>query len=352
LVANRIVEPAIHARALVKIAEALSSASHSHTAPYSLCIFDSHSLEERVMRLTDFHRIASIRRSAAILVLAAIFLGATAMASASFAVVAAGQAELSQGEAPPPNSTVQVVRGQDPLPIYLLRAVNTAEAFYRHQGKTGRYATLEELRQDSLFKERLEQMGVSPGPGSEFIPGFTLNLIVSPDGQYYMASLEQKDPCAISYYTSERGLIQIGFNYGCAGTVTASSQHEPPPPETTRNRLEGLAEAAKLMQHEPPPPGTMRIRVGEAVEAGKLIERQDPVYPPLAMMARISGVVKLSAVIAKDGTVQDLNALSGHPLLVKSAMEVVQHWRYQPTLLNGKPVEVMTTIAIPFKLEN
>ncbi len=103
----------------------------------------------------------------------------------------------------------------------------------------------------------------------------------------------------------------------------------------------------------PPPPKAAtpkRIRVGGQVEAAKIIYQPTPSYPPLAKMARIQGTVRLEAVISKDGTIQDLKVLSGHPLLVKSALEAVQKWRYQPTLLNGEPVEVVTEIDVNFTL--
>ena len=73
-------------------------------------------------------------------------------------------------------------------------------------------------------------------------------------------------------------------------------------------------------------------------------------YPPLAKMARIQGTVRLEAIISKDGTIQDLKVIQGHPLLVKAALEAVQRWRYQPTLLNGEPVEVVTEIDVNYTL--
>lgn len=103
----------------------------------------------------------------------------------------------------------------------------------------------------------------------------------------------------------------------------------------------------------PPPPRAAtpkRIRVGGQVEQAKLIFNPKPEYPPLAKMARIQGSVRLEAIISKDGTMQDLKVLSGHPLLVKSAVEAVSRWRYQPTLLNGEPVEVVTEIDVNFTL--
>jgi len=103
----------------------------------------------------------------------------------------------------------------------------------------------------------------------------------------------------------------------------------------------------------PPPPKAAtpkRIRVGGQVESAKLIFQPKPDYPQLAKMARIQGVVRLEAIISKDGTIQDLKVVSGHPLLVKAALEAVQRWRYQPTLLNGEPVEVVTEIDVNFTL--
>ena len=106
------------------------------------------------------------------------------------------------------------------------------------------------------------------------------------------------------------------------------------------------------MGGEPPPPKptSSRIRQGGSVQAALLINRVQPVYPPLARQTRISGTVRLHAIISKSGSVESLEVLSGHPLLVRAAMDAVQQWRYKPTLLNGEPVEVDTTIDVIFSL--
>lgn len=114
------------------------------------------------------------------------------------------------------------------------------------------------------------------------------------------------------------------------GALSAASAPPPPPP--------------------PKPQTPKRIRVGGQVESARLIFQPKPEYPPLAKMARIQGVVRLDAVISKDGTIQDLKVISGHPLLVKAALDAVQRWRYQPTLLNGDAVEVATEIDVNFTL--
>ena len=93
-----------------------------------------------------------------------------------------------------------------------------------------------------------------------------------------------------------------------------------------------------------------RIKVGGQVAAAKLVRQPKPVYPQLAKQARIQGVVKLHALISKDGTIEDLKAISGHPLLIPAALEAVRQWVYSPTLLNGEPVGVDTEIDVNFTL--
>ncbi len=95
---------------------------------------------------------------------------------------------------------------------------------------------------------------------------------------------------------------------------------------------------------------TEPIRIGGNVQASKLIQQPRPVYPPDAKSARIQGVVKLAAVIAKDGTIKSLEVISGNSLLVASALEAVKGWVYQTTLLNGEPVEVQTQIDVNYTL--
>jgi protein TonB len=83
---------------------------------------------------------------------------------------------------------------------------------------------------------------------------------------------------------------------------------------------------------------------------GNLIYKPQPPYPPMARAARIQGPVILRAIISKAGTIENLQTLSGHPLLVPAALEAVKHWRYRPYVLNGEPVEVETQITVNFIL--
>ena len=93
------------------------------------------------------------------------------------------------------------------------------------------------------------------------------------------------------------------------------------------------------------------VEVGGNVQAARLLHRVTPVYPSLARQARIGGVVRLRAIISEDGAVRRLEVLSGHPLLVGSAVEAVKRWLYRPTLLNGRPVAVITRIDVNFRLQ-
>lgn len=101
----------------------------------------------------------------------------------------------------------------------------------------------------------------------------------------------------------------------------------------------------------PPRPIAPRmIRRSEGVESGMLIHRVEPLYPPLARAARISGTVELRAVIGRDGRVRSIEVLSGNPLLARAAIDAVWQWRYRPASLDGEAVEVETRITVNFVL--
>jgi protein TonB len=121
---------------------------------------------------------------------------------------------------------------------------------------------------------------------------------------------------------------------GIIGSVPTAAPPPPPPP----------------VKEKPATP--QRIRVGGNVQAANLVRKITPVYPPLAKQARVQGTVRFTAVISKDGTIQQLQLVSGHPLLVQAAQDAVKQWLYKPTLLNGEPVEVVTQIDVNFTLSS
>lgn len=128
---------------------------------------------------------------------------------------------------------------------------------------------------------------------------------------------------------------QVGGVLGgiIGGIPTAAPPPPPPPPPAVKK------EAAP-----------QRIKVGGAVIAASIIRKTPPIYPQLAKSARVSGVVHLAAIISKDGTIQELHSLGGPALLIQAAMDAVKTWVYKPTMLNGEPVQVETTIDVNFTL--
>jgi len=128
------------------------------------------------------------------------------------------------------------------------------------------------------------------------------------------------------------------------------------PGGTAGGVIGGIISSVPTAAPPPPPPKVekpatpQRIRVGGNVQAANLIRKVTPVYPPLAKQARVQGTVRFTAIISKDGTIQQLQLVSGHPLLVQAAQDAVKQWLYKPTLLNGEPVEVVTQIDVNFTL--
>ena len=147
---------------------------------------------------------------------------------------------------------------------------------------------------------------------------------------------ELPDPSgAVGVVGGVPGGIPGGGPGGIIGGIIGAAPVAPPPP--------------KVEVQKPVTP--QRIRVGGNVQAARIVNQPKPVYPPLAKQARIQGTVRFTAIIGRDGTIQNLQLISGHPLLVPSAQEAVKQWKYQPTLLNGEPVEVITQIDVNFTLQ-
>lgn len=106
----------------------------------------------------------------------------------------------------------------------------------------------------------------------------------------------------------------------------------------------------------PPTPNTSApvskapVVISQGVVLASLIRRIEPIYPTIARQIHLEGVVELRAIIARDGTVQQLTLVSGNPILAQAAREAVLQWRFHPTLLNGEPVEVITYFTVTFHL--
>lgn len=123
------------------------------------------------------------------------------------------------------------------------------------------------------------------------------------------------------------------------------------------NGLVDLNAASNRNAAVPKPPETAPVKVKRppmevppAVQEARLVRRVEPKYPPLPKSAGLEGKVVLRAIIAKDGTIQSLEVVSGSPLFIAATTEAILQWRYQPTLLHGEPVEVETMITVFFTL--
>ena len=122
--------------------------------------------------------------------------------------------------------------------------------------------------------------------------------------------------------------------------------------------IEPLGPSVIFTQLIPPPPPPVVIEpapskpitVTSDIQSAKLLRKVIPVYPQFAIMARISGTVHLMGTIGKDGMIEQLQVISGPPLLVQAAVDAVRQWVYRPTLLNSKPVEVIAPIEVIFSL--
>jgi protein TonB len=130
-----------------------------------------------------------------------------------------------------------------------------------------------------------------------------------------------------------------------------------PPAETTADQKEvtppGFPSATRipgdLINSGPSTASVRPERVISQLTEAQLLNRVEPAYPRIAVVSGVQGQVRLHAIIARDGTIQSLNVISGHPLLASAALDAVRQWRYRPYLLNGEAVEVETFITVNFR---
>jgi len=116
------------------------------------------------------------------------------------------------------------------------------------------------------------------------------------------------------------------------------------PPKSAEEKAESNSPDA------PHTPRELRVQVGGAVQAARLVTRVQPVYPQVAKDERLQGKVSIHVIVGKDGSIRQMDGVRGRCSLAKSAVEAVRQWRYEPTLLNGYPVEVDTEITVIFQL--
>jgi protein TonB len=145
-------------------------------------------------------------------------------------------------------------------------------------------------------------------------------------------------------------------------TVDIRSEEQPgvPIPDLPAGFIPGAIQVTEIERTPPPvePPHIAQsvqqekhpVKLSEGVQEAQLLSRVEPQYPIIAKQTRTEGTVRLHAIISRDGRITSLDVISGHPFLVKAALDAVRQWRYRPTLLNGEPVEVETSITVIFRL--
>jgi protein TonB len=134
------------------------------------------------------------------------------------------------------------------------------------------------------------------------------------------------------------GLLEPGAGSSVLSSIIQAANTPAPPPKPEAEPLKTKPEAPR------------RIVLPSQLEPGMVLEKAQPVYPPMAIQMRLQGVVMLRTIVGVDGRIRELVVESGHPILVPAAVAAVRQWRYRPTVLNGKAVEVVAPVAVHFTL--
>jgi len=304
--AARVLNPSDYARSLVRLADQISRRAAAVRFDYTLGVFDANNLEERVMRLLKpraSHRLAMTSLVFGVLLIAASLLAASAF---SLAVTPSGKSQAQSKTNSVSGIVVDISGARVPkASVWLINR----DSWARQEGSTddtGNFAFRD------LPASRYSLEVTSPGMGR------ASRLFV----------LRTEGPGPFIPFILEPGIMTESV------VVTAKAPHGVTPKG-----------AAAL--------GPRRIRVGGNVEAAKLIDNPPPEYPESARAAGIQGVVLIEAVISMQGVPMGLKVLSSpSDELSKAATDALSRWRYRSTLLNGDPVEVLTTIAVAFRLED
>jgi TonB family protein len=140
---------------------------------------------------------------------------------------------------------------------------------------------------------------------------------------------------------------------GSSGTALAGEKAAPvllSLPETSLGASQSVAISSQRSLSVPADPSAGSSQVGKNLHVGQLVNLVEPVYPPEAERTHIEGTVRLHVTIGMDGSIEDLQLISGPPQLIAAARTAVREWRYNPTLLNGQPIETQEDISLVFRL--
>ncbi len=259
-------------------------------------------------------------------------------------------AQEKKAEGRPATSAPAAVKdreSQEEQVVALLHSINAACAKYASAYRTGFPATLAYLGPSpspSAKAAGLIDAAAASGKKYGYSFAYTSGM---PSGGVILGYKIQADPIEPGksgpkhFYTDQSGVVRE--NPSAPATVVDAPVAPKPSAPTTPGAVAPPSPAANS-------PTASRVHVSEKDQAARLTSSVPPVYPPLARQARISGTIRLHVIISKSGVPQSIEVLSGPPLLVASAIQAVRQYQYQPTLLNGEPVEVETEVAVVFSL--
>jgi TonB family protein len=241
----------------------------------------------------------------------------------------------------------EALRLEPDLAVAHLRLATQLQHYYDRQGAIAEYREVVRLDPDDAYaSNQLGRLLEAEGDQEGAMAAYKEAVRRKPDeASFYteLADLLEKKGDLDGAIAQAREAIRIapdspGGHFVLARMLRIKGDDE----EAARESL-----IANTLQAKNP---IKRIRVGGTVMSAKLVHQVRPSYPDEAKRAGIQGTVRLRVMIGKDGKVRNITLLSGNPVLVKAAMKAVSKWRYQPSLLDGKPVEVLTEIDVNFVL--
>jgi TonB family protein len=348
--AAQVLTAPLYARSLVRMAHEISRfAVPASRADYTLGVFDADILEERVMKLLDKKPRASTQLAKLSLMASAVLIAALALAATAFSLTAVTGGVIGGV----PGGTSGGISGgvsggaiggvSDGVPGPTSRVQGGEVPAKNDEHKTGSLS------------------GIVVDSSGARIPKAEVRLVSRNNAFQKSVQSDETgnfsfDEVPVGRYTLEVSSTGMG---GTFRSFEFKAEGQPPffpfvlHPGSVTETVAVTAKSPHTLGDKATKMGPHRIRVGGAVEAAKLIEGAQPAYPDAAKSRGAQGVVVLEATISTGGGIEDLKVISSpDDDLTKASLEAVREWRYQPTLLNGDPIEVVTTVAVNFTLQD
>ena len=369
--AARVLDPARYARSLVRIANQISSrTSATLKLDYTLGVFDANILEERVMTLLKPRARGRLAKFSVVAGTLAIVSSCLLAARFSLAV---GQASNTRGRAAAnagnqfnqyPGTLSGVSGGisggvAGGVTAGVAGGVSGSPTNSTYFSKDSASPAPEEFGQADTSGRTGSLSGIVVDANGARIPKAEVRLISRNNS--FTQTAESDDTGAFSFDGVPAGRYSLEVSSpGMGGSFRSfefKAEGQPPffpfvlhPGSVTETAV--VTAKAPESRLKATAVGPRKIRVGGNVEAARLIDSPPPVYPESARAAGLQGDVQILAEISPEGVPVDLKVInSPGDDLSKAALGAVNHWRYQPTLLNGEPVAVVTMISVAFHLE-